>query len=247
MEVSGLPMPTYDVKLPGIQAAKQFVSNYFPNCNVAILTGSTTRGEETPYSDLDILVISDHEPSAYVEAFHEYGWMIEILMHNRSSYKHFFEMDRKRGRPSLPHMFATGIILVDDGTAADIQLEAQQILDAGPPTLSLQDIQFSRFLITNHLLDLEGTLKPLDTIFAVNELANALHALVLRSNGHWIGKGKRIRRALESYNPSFATRFSETFQLFYTNHDVTPVISFTEMVLERYGGRLFDGYSSKQV
>jgi predicted nucleotidyltransferase len=76
-----LSMSTYDVKQPGIEAAKQFVSNHFPNCDVAILTGSATRGEETPYSDLDILVISDDDPSAYVEAFHEYGWMIEILVH----------------------------------------------------------------------------------------------------------------------------------------------------------------------
>ncbi len=237
---------TYDVKLLGIQAAKQFVSDHFPNCNVAILTGSATRGEETPYSDLDILVISDDEPSAYVEAFHEYGWMIEILMHNRSSYRHFFDMDRKRGRPSLPHMFATGIVLVDDGTAADIQLEAKQLLEAGPPDLSPQDIQFFRFMITNHLLDLQGTLEPMDTILAVNELATSLHELVLRSNGHWIGKGKRIIRALQSYDRSFAAQFAEVFQLFYTNHDVKPIISFTDTVLEHYGGRLFEGYSSRQ-
>jgi predicted nucleotidyltransferase len=57
-----LPRSTHDVKLPGIQVAKQFVSDHYPNCNVAILTGSTVRGEETPYSDLDVLVISDDEP-----------------------------------------------------------------------------------------------------------------------------------------------------------------------------------------
>jgi hypothetical protein len=182
-----------------------------------------------------------------VEAFYEYGWMIEILMHNRSSYKHFFGRDCRRGRPSLPHMFATGIILIDDGTALAIQQEAQQLLEAGPPELSSQDIQFYRFMITNHLLDLQGTLKPLDTIFAVNELANVLQELVLRSNGHWIGKGKRIIQALESFDPSFTIQFEETFQSFYESHNVAPVIHFTDEVLKRYGGRLFEGYSSRQA
>ncbi len=50
--------------------------------------------------------------------------MIEILMHNRESYQEFFERDCLRGRPSLPHMFSTGIVIVDDGTATDIQKEA---------------------------------------------------------------------------------------------------------------------------
>ena len=149
------------MRLSGIEAAKQFVFTHFLNCNVALLTGSAARGEETSYSDLDILVISDAKPSAYIEAFHEYGWMIEVLMHNRESYKKFFEQDRLRGRPSLPHMFATGVVLVDDGTAADIQHEARAILEAGPPPWSHRDTQFSRFVITNHLLDLEAKLEPM--------------------------------------------------------------------------------------
>ena len=233
------------MRLPGIEAAKRFVSEHFPNCNVAILTGSASRGEETPYSDLDILVISNDEPSAYVEAFYEYGWMIEILMHNRQSYKEFFKRDCLRGRPSLPHMFATGVVLVDDGTATAIQQEARLLLESGPPAWTEQDIKFARFMITNHLLDLEGTLQPVDAIFAVNELANALHELVLRANGYWIGKGKRIIRALEEYDPTLAKQFSDTFQDFFASGDVTQVINFADSILASYGGRLFEGYSSR--
>lgn len=59
------------MNMSAIEVAKQFVSTHFPDCSVAILTGSASRGEETPYSDLDILIISDSEPSAYVQAFKE--------------------------------------------------------------------------------------------------------------------------------------------------------------------------------
>ncbi|MCL6443854.1 MAG: nucleotidyltransferase domain-containing protein [Alicyclobacillus sp.] len=233
-------------RLSGLRAAEKFVSAHYPDCNIAFLAGSTARGDASPYSDLDILVICDHAPSPYIEAFFEYGWMIEVLMHNRNSYKHFFEMDRNRARPSLPEMFATGIVLVDDGTAAAIQLEAQQLLEAGPPALSPQEMQFLRFAITNHLLDLQGGLQPLDAIFVVNELADRIHELVLRTNGKWIGKGKRLVRALEDYNPDFAVEFAETFGSFYTTHDVAPVIDFADRVLDCYGGRLFEGYSTRQ-
>ncbi|WP_443111935.1 nucleotidyltransferase domain-containing protein [Alicyclobacillus sp. ALC3] len=50
-------------RLPAIEAARSFVSTRFSNCNVAFLTGSAARGEETPYSDLDILIIADDVPA----------------------------------------------------------------------------------------------------------------------------------------------------------------------------------------
>lgn len=234
-------------RLPAIEAARKFVSTRFPNCNVAFLTGSAARGEETPYSDLDILVISDDVQAAYVEAFRGYGWMIEILMHNRMTYKHFFELDRQRGRPSLPHMFATGIVLVDNGTASEIQLEARHLLDAGPPEFNRRDVGFLRFVITNHLLDLEGGLSPLNAVFTVNDVANTLQELVLRSHGRWIGKGKGIVGALADYDQAFAKKFEYAFQSFYISRDVQEVVTYVDKVLEEYGGRFFEGYSSRQL
>ncbi|OFW75578.1 MAG: hypothetical protein A2201_11775 [Alicyclobacillus sp. RIFOXYA1_FULL_53_8] len=231
--------------MSAIEVAKQFVSTHFPDCSVAILTGSASRGEETPYSDLDILIISDSEPSAYVQAFYEHDWMIEVLMHNRESYKKFFEGDKLRGRPSLPHMFATGIILVDDGTAGEIQQQARLLLESGPPSWGERDMAFARFVITNHLLDLQAGLDPMATIFAVNELANALQELVLRANGHWIGKGKRIIPALTGFDSDFAQEFSDSFQNFFTRNDLAGVIHFADRTLTPFGGRLFAGYSSK--
>ncbi|TNJ54254.1 nucleotidyltransferase domain-containing protein [Paenibacillus hemerocallicola] len=236
------------MKMPAVEAAKRFVSNHFPDCGIAILTGSTVRGEETPFSDLDIMIISGDVPAAYAEAHCEDGWMIEVLLHNRDTYKVFFQRDCSRGRPSLPHMVATGIVLIDDGTADGIRLEARQLLDAGPPAWNEQDVRRARFTITNHLLDLQGSLPPMDAIFAGHELANALHELVLRTNGHWASRGKRIPRALEEYDPGFSQRFAETFRLFYgAPHDASPVIRFADEVLDRYGGRLFEGYSTKPV
>ena len=233
------------MKPPGPEAAARFVARHFPHCNIASLTGSTVRGEETPFSDLDILLIADDAPSAYAEAYREDGWMIEILMHNRDTCREFFQRDRLRGRPSLPHMFATGMILVDDGTASDMQREARQLLDAGPPVWSRQDIMRARFAITNHLLDLEGGLPSADAVFAVHELANALHELVLRANGCWTGRGRRILRALERHDPAFAKRFGEAFLSFGANRDTAAVVRFADDVLARFGGRLFEGYSTR--
>lgn len=142
-------------------------------------------------------------------------------------------------------MFATGVILVDDGTAADMQQEALTLLKSGPPPWSNQDVQFARFVITNHLLDLQGNLDRIATMFAVHELASTLHELVLRTNGYWIGKGKRTVPALAAFDPTLPQLFADTFERFFRDGDTAEVIEFVDRLLEPYGGRLFEGYSSK--
>ncbi|GGJ07174.1 nucleotidyltransferase [Alicyclobacillus cellulosilyticus] len=233
------------MRLAGLEAAKRFVSENFPDCRVAFLSGSAARGEDRLHSDLDILIISEAEPAPYIAAFSDSGWLIEVLMHNRESYKKYFEQDRLRGRPSLPHMFATGVILADDGTAAAIQQEARDLLAAGPPPWSQREIDFARFVITNHLLDLEDGLPPVAAMFAVNELAYALHELVLRANRRWIGKGKRIIPALRAFDPGLAQEFADTMEKYFAGGDAAEVIRFADRILEPFGGRLFAGYSSK--
>jgi hypothetical protein len=234
------------MKLAALDAAKQFVADRYPGCAVAFLTGSVVRGEDTPYSDLDIIVIADDEPKAYAEAYCAYGWMIEVLMHNRETYRQFVERDCARGRPSLPDMIANGVVLADDGTASDIQREARELMSAGPPSWSGQDIRRARFVTTNHLLDLQGGLQPMEAILAAGELAYALHELILRANGHWAARGKRIPQALAGYDPDLARRFSLEFEIFCRSpHDTESLVRFADEVLAPFGGRLIDGYSSR--
>jgi predicted nucleotidyltransferase len=136
-------MEGYVLRMQPNDVAKQFIDLYFTNCRIAFLAGSASRGEHKPSSDLDIVVIDETQPHAYRESFFEFSWRIEAFIHTKDSYRTYFESDIKRGRPTLPNMIFSGLILKDDGTAQTLKQEARQLLQDGPKPLTIKDISAS--------------------------------------------------------------------------------------------------------
>lgn len=232
------------MKISARQAASKFVETYFPNCDVAYLAGSVVRGEETESSDLDIIIIDSSVGDSYRQSLTEFGWPIEVFVHNMFTYKNYFKENIDRARPSLPQMCAEGIILHDSGHASRIKNEALQLLKAGPTPWKTIEIEKARYHLTDLLNDLEGSTNALEDLFIVSKLADLTHEFVLRVNGHWIGEGKWIIRALKEYNESFADHFAEVFNRYYSSREKAGVIHFVDEIIAPYGGRLFEGYSS---
>jgi hypothetical protein len=230
-------------RLPPLEAAKQFVDTYFPNCQGALLSGSVVRGEATKTSDLDIVVFDDQLSSPFRESLMELGWAIEVFAHNFISYKEFFQSDCKRARPSLPKMVSEGIILVDKGCIEAIKKEANELLEMGPTPWSEETIQRKRYFITDALDDFIGSANRAEEIFIANTLAEMVHEFVLRTNGYWIGASKWIVRALKQYDEPFAEEFVEAFDVFYKTGHKEKIIKLVDKVLKPYGGRLFAGFS----
>ncbi|MGH9844343.1 MAG: nucleotidyltransferase domain-containing protein [Blastocatellia bacterium] len=52
-------------KMEGIAAARTFVDTYYPDSLAALLFGSVARGEATPGSDLDILIVACQDIQFY--------------------------------------------------------------------------------------------------------------------------------------------------------------------------------------
>ena len=74
------------------------------------LAGSIVRGESTPFSDLDLVVIFDKLPAAYRESFYFQGFPIEAFVHDPETLNYFlYEIDRPSGIPSLAQMIVEGI------------------------------------------------------------------------------------------------------------------------------------------
>lgn len=232
------------MRISARQAAKKFIESYFPTCDVAYLAGSVVRGEETESSDLDIIIIDSSIAESYRQSLTEFDWPIEVFVHNMFTYKNFFKENIDRARPSLPQMCAEGIILRDNGHASRIKNEALQLLKAGPTPWKTIEIEQARYQLTDLLNDLEGSTNPIEDLFIVSKLAYLTHEFVLRVNGHWIGEGKWIIRAIKEYNEVFADRFAEVFDLYYSTREKSGVIHFVDEIITPYGGRLFEGYSS---
>lgn len=229
-------------KLAPIEAATRFIGVYFPNCQGALLAGSVVRGEATDTSDLDIVIFDKNLSSSFRESLINYGWNIEVFVHNLTSYKQFFKMDYERARPSLPRMVSEGIVLKDVGIIESIKIEANELLNNGPDEWSLETIQLKRYFITDALDDFTGSSYRGEEIFIANTLADLLSEFVLRTNRQWIGASKWVIRSLRHYDEVFANHFLEAFDIFYRTGNKNLVIQIADEILQPFGGRLFDGF-----
>lgn len=217
--------------------------NHFSNCHGALLAGSVVRGEATETSDLDIVIFDSNLQSAYRESLIEYGWNIEVFVHNLTSYKAFFKSDCERARPSLPKMVSEGIVLKDSGIMKDIKQEAKDLLAKGPEEWSAETIRIKRYFITDALDDFIGCSIRAEEIFIAHTLAELVSEFVLRTNRQWIGASKWVIRSLRNYDEKFAEQFVEAFDTFYKSGDKNRIIVMVDDILQPFGGRLFQGFS----
>lgn len=229
-------------RLGPIDAAKQFVDKYFPNCVGALLAGSVVRGEATDTSDLDIIIFDDKISASFRQSIIEWNWPIEVFVHSLSSYKYYFEADYKRSRPSLPRMVSEGIILKNLGVIEPIKAEAKSILDTGPEKWTQEVIQLKRYFITDVLEDFIGASNRGEELMIANTLTFLIQEFVLRSNGCWVGSSKWIIRELNNLDAVFTSQFIEAFDQFYKRGDKSKVLELVDQILFPYGGRLFEGF-----
>jgi predicted nucleotidyltransferase len=232
-------------RLTPFVSAEMFVKEHFPDCDAALLAGSVTRGEATDTSDLDIVIFDQTVPAAYRESLIAYGWPIEVFVHSFDSYKHFFESDIKRARPSLPRMVAEGMVIKDSDFLQGIIEEAKRIIEIGPAEWTEKEIEFKRYFITDTLDDFIGSDNRAEEIFIAGTLAEQLQEFVLRTNKRWVGKSKWVVRELNRFDPVFTEQFVEAFSHYYNTGNKNKVTGLADLILEPFGGRLFDGFSIK--
>ena len=230
-------------KLNPLEAARLFVNKHFPHCEGALLAGSVTRGEATETSDLDIVIFDQQFQTSYRESIIDFGWSIEVFVHNLTSYKECFLSDYERARPSMPRMVEEGIILKDKGSIGPIKKEAKELLDKGPKEWSTELINTKRYFITDVLDDFIGCSNRAEAIFIANSLAELVSEFVLRTNKRWIGVSKWTIRSLRHHDIEFANQFVEALDEFYKNKNKQRIIQLVDEVLQPHGGRLFEGFS----
>ncbi|WP_409291365.1 nucleotidyltransferase domain-containing protein [Peribacillus sp. SCS-37] len=230
-------------RLGAMEAAKSFISKHYPECQGALLAGSVVRGEATVSSDLDIVIFDKNLPGPYRESLIEFGWPIEVFVHNLESYKQFFKSDCERARPSLPRMTAEGIILKDTGILHSIKEEAQELLAAGPEAWPAEIIKMKRYFITDALDDFIGCSDREEGLFIAGTLSGLASEFILRTNRKWTGTSKWTIRAMRQHDEDFARQFAYAFDSYYRTGSKEQVIGIVDEILHPFGGRLFEGFS----
>ena len=229
-----------------LQVASLTVADHYPGAIGAFVAGSVTRGEATPGSDIDVVVLFDqpfedvHRNSVVADY-----WPIEFFVHNLQSLSFYMDADRKRGMCIMPTMVAEGIVIPE---ATDRMLlakdRAHAVIAAGPPALTTADLDFGRYAITDLSDDLRDAAAPATRNAVLSHLHERLGDFHLRAGGHWSGYGKALLRCLKQQHAEFALRFEDSFAAAFRGQGLTDVYDLVDEVLTPHGGRLWEGYSS---
>lgn len=227
--------------------ATRLVQNRYPGCLVAFLAGSLVRGEGTPTSDLDLVIITEQDPDAPYRCSEQVGnWPVEFFVHTPASLQTFFQSDMAARTPSLLQMCSEGVVIQQvDQQAETIKQQCQALLSAGPAALSDKAIRAKRYHLSDLVEDLSGSDNRAEILYIAAELAQEAADLWLAHHRYWSGHGKWLHRALFRANPETAQRLSEALEKLYRQSDKTALLSFAEEVLAWVGGPLFGGFDSR--
>jgi hypothetical protein len=224
----------------------RFVACHYPAAEVALLTGSQSRGEATIGSDYDVVLLFGSLPDgAWREMVLFEGRHVEVFAHDLGTIAYFCrEVDRPSGVPALPAMVAEGVsALPKSSSLLDAAREiACEVLRLGPFPLGDDAIRMRRYAITDLAAALQSDRDKGVLIATAAALYSALADFALRAAGNWSALGKAFPRALTAMDAALAEQFEAAFTTLFAAGDVGPVQALVDAVLAPYGGRLREGF-----
>ncbi|HEX8723283.1 MAG TPA: nucleotidyltransferase domain-containing protein [Pyrinomonadaceae bacterium] len=227
-----------------VEAARGVWAERYAGARVLFLAGSVMRGEATPTSDLDVVVVYERLPNARREAFVYAGWPVETFVHDAETLERFFEDDRRRGLPALMSMVAEGVE-VPGATefSAALKRRAGELIAAGPPPWDDAELTLRRFRLTDWADDMRFPRSPEELLATGAYLYQDAADFYFRSRGLWSAHSKTIPRRLRRADPAFAERFLRAFDALFAGKRADAALALVEELLAPFGGPLFDGFS----
>lgn len=230
-------------RIEPIEAARRIFRERYVDARVLFLAGSVMRGEATPTSDLDIVVVYERLPNAYREAFVYEGWPVEAFVHDAETVGHYFESDRRRGLPAMMSMVMEGVeIPAASEFSAVLKRRASEIFESGPPPLGEDELHLRRYRLTDWVDDIRHPRAPEELVATGAYLYQDAADFFFRSRNLWSAHSKTIPRRLREADAAFAERFCRAFNSLFVEKNNAPAIALVEELLAPFGGLLFDGF-----
>lgn len=235
---------THPESLDSAKTTARQIAQRYPDAEAIFLAGSIVRGDGTPTSDLDIVIVTTMDPAApYRQSLILKGWPIELFVHTPDSLQLFFEKDMATRTPSLLNMCIEGHLITPPNTQSrQIHNHAKALMDQGPPPLSAAEQTARRYALTDLLSDLEGCQQETERHFICQQLLPYALETSLAHQQAWSGKGKWLWRALKRANPEQANRLEAILSLHGKAYSTALQHWVENDVLAPLGGPLFDGY-----
>lgn len=226
-----------------IKITNEILQTKHQSAEFAFLSGSIVRGEGTPFSDLDIVVVYKSLPNAYRESFYSQGFPVETFVHTPETLNYYmFEVDRPSGFPALANMISEGIeIPAPCASSQKLKNLAEKYLAMKPPPLSKEQIGNLRYQITNLIDDIRAPRSKIELTASGTELYAVLADFYFRANDLWSAENKSIPRILNKTNSMLHQKFCAGFEEFFVAGNPEKVIELAIEILQPYGGFLFEG------
>jgi hypothetical protein len=228
-----------------LDVAKELFQEKYSDADCFLLCGSVVRGEDTPFSDLDIVIIYESLANGRRESFIYNNWHVEIFVHDLETLNYFFEkMDRPTNCPSLPQMVREGILISNE---SHISIRAKELANAffskGPVLLDHSSLNRMRYTITDLVDDIRQARNNSELIASGSKLLEVLSEFIFRANKCWSGTDKWIPRRLIEIDSKLEKEFFSAFDHLFENKDSSAVIDLCEKILLPHGGFLFEGHN----
>ncbi|HEX8294059.1 MAG TPA: nucleotidyltransferase domain-containing protein [Pyrinomonadaceae bacterium] len=220
----------------------------YAEARVVFLGGSVMRGEATPSSDLDLVVVYERLPNAYREAFVYGGWPVETFVHDAATLEEFFESDRRSGVPSLMSMVWEGLEVPGASEFSDgWKRRARELLEAGPPPWDEEELTLRRYRLTDWVDDMRFPRSPEELVATGAWLYQDAAEFYFRARGRWSAHSKTIPRRLREADAGFAERFLRAFDALFAEKRPDAAVDLVAELLQPFGGLLFDGFRKEAV
>jgi Nucleotidyltransferase domain len=216
----------------------------YSNAIAIFWAGSVTTGNYTGRSDLDLVVIFEHVPNAYREAFVYEDWKVDTFIHDLETLRYFFEeIDGKSGMPALPQMILTGILITPPSTISEqIKCLAQKTMDAGPPPWSKEQLDRARFFITDLLDDILCPQNRAEQLASTAKLYDLLAEFYFRAQNKWQASGKTILHSLKKQDYYLFSMYRDAFDELFKHNHTQQLEKLVLKILAPHGGLLWEGY-----
>jgi len=238
-----------------IDAARHLVTHAllprWPDARVAIIGGSIARGEATPTSDIDLLLVFDRVDQAWRDTLKVGTQTVELFGHDPATFDYFCrEIDRPGARMPLANMVIDGVSVLPDvppyrAATAWLRTHAQQLIDDGPPPLTPAMLASRRYEITTLLEDLIDGTEPDETLATAVKLYDALAHFALRASGAWTGVGKHLARRLRATDPQLAAGLVAAMNAIVSEPATGKALfdAAVQRTLAPHGGLLLEGFA----
>ncbi|GAA1741705.1 nucleotidyltransferase domain-containing protein [Microbacterium paludicola] len=224
------------------EIARRFVDRKYPQAEAVVLAGSTARGERTPTSDVDLLVIGpaemfgpDEDSRAATYEFDDE--VFEVFAYTPDAFTRWVERGLAEHRPLLLNMLIDGIPVQTGPLLESLRARWSPVRDAGPQ-VEPHEREMRRYIVTDVLGDLRDATDPLERHLLAALLFERLGQLLLLDAGRWLATGKHLPRYLRAWDPDRTARLTDPL----LEGDTAKFLAAAEAELEALGGRLHAGF-----